>query len=132
MILVDTNYFLRYLLKDIDDQYLQAKRLFLEASKGKIKLISSTIVFFEIYWVLVSYYEKSKAELCISLKKLLEFTFIIFEERVILEKTLLIFEKVNLSLEDCYNLIYARSKKADSLATFDQKLSNKFKEMENS
>ncbi len=132
MIFVDTNYFLRFFLKDIEDQYLEAKRLFLEASKGKIKLISSTIVFFEVYWVLVSYYGRGKVDLCRSLKKLLEFTFIVFEERTILEECLEIFEKINLSLEDCYNLVYASNVEVETLATFDQKLSNKFKELKNS
>lgn len=35
MIFVDTNYFLRFLLKDNQAQYLQAKELFLSAAQGK-------------------------------------------------------------------------------------------------
>lgn len=46
MIFVDTNYFLRFILKDNQVQYLKARQLFLDAAKGEIELISSTTVFF--------------------------------------------------------------------------------------
>lgn len=129
MIFVDTNYFLRFLLKDDDNQYLVAKKLFLEAASGKVKLISSTIVFFEIYWVLSPYYQKNKAELVRTMKKLLELTFINLDERAILEKSLYLFEDINLSFEDCYNLIYPKERKVSKLATFDRKLNRQFKEL---
>lgn len=129
MIFVDTNYFLRFLLKSADNQYLEAKKLFLEASSGKVKLISSTLVFFEIYWVLRSYYEKNKADLAKTMNKLLELTFIVFDDREILEESLSLFEKENLSLEDCYNLFYAKEKEVLKLATFDRRLSKQFKDL---
>ena len=68
MIFVDTNYFLRFLLKDNKPQHLEAKQLMLGGATGKLKLFTSTIVFFEIYWVLTSYYGKNKTELVDTLK----------------------------------------------------------------
>ena len=62
MIFIDTNYLLRFLLKDIDSQYLEAKKLLLQAARGEKKVITSTIVFFELFWVLKSYYKKDKTE----------------------------------------------------------------------
>ena len=49
---VDTNYFLRYLLKDIPEQHEEAKRLFVAAADGKVELMTTSLVFFEVYWVL--------------------------------------------------------------------------------
>lgn len=126
MIFVDTNYFLRFLLNDILEQHKQVKNLFLSGSEGKVDLVTSTIVFFEIYWVISSYYEKEKTEIVGVLKKILRLTFIKLEEREILLNSLILFEKTNLDLEDCYNLYYAKFQKVDSFKTFDKKLEREF------
>ena len=52
---IDTNYFLRFLLNDVEHQHTEVKNLFLDASEGKADLITSTIVFFEVYWVLFAF-----------------------------------------------------------------------------
>ena len=127
MMFVDTNYFLRFLLKDINDQYLEVKKLFLSASEGKATLMASTIVFFEIYWVLNSYYEKSKNDIIDVLKKILSLNFIELTERQILLDSLSLFEKTKLDLEDCYNIYFAKHNGIKSFKTFDKKLEKEFK-----
>lgn len=126
MMFIDTNYFLRFLLNDINHQHLEAKNLFLSASEGKTALITSTIVFFEIYWVLSSYYERNKAETANVLEKVLSLNFIELEEREMLFKSLSLFKKTNLDLEDCYNVYYAKSKGIRSFKTFDKRLDKEF------
>lgn len=126
MTFIDTNYFLRFLLNDINKQHLEAKKLFLDGSIGKQKLFTSTIVFFEIYWVLSSYYEKKKEEITQALQKILDFEFVDLDERKILVNSLARFKKTNFDLEDCYNLSYAKAKIAKSFKTFDVKLSKEF------
>lgn len=126
MIFVDTNYFLRFLLNDINKQHLQAKQLLLEASEGKVKLFSSTIVFFEIYWVLSSYYQKNKEEIVDELQKILDLKFILLKERQVLLNCLTSFKKTHFDLEDCYNVAYAKSKAALGFKTFDVKLEKEF------
>lgn len=125
---VDTNYFLRFLLDDISEQHKEAKELFISASEGKIELITSTIVFFEIYWVLSSYYEKDKYEAADALQKILGLNFIDLRERQILFNSLSLFKKTNLDLEDCYNFYYAKSRdvKKNEFKTFDKKLEKEF------
>lgn len=127
MTFVDTNYFLRFLLSDTEAQYQKATDLFLEGADGKVNLITSTIVFFEIYWVLSSFYEKQKTELIEMLEKILNLNFIILRERQILFASLSLFKRITLNLEDCYNLNYAKSESVKNFMTFDQKLSNEFK-----
>lgn len=126
MIFVDTNYFLRYLLEDNKEQAEKVKKLFYAGAAGKEKLITSIIVYFEIYWVLSSYYQKKKTDLIKTFRSLLALEFIHLEERLILSKSIELFSESNLSLEDCYNLSLAKFKKCTKFATFDQKLKKYF------
>ncbi len=122
MVFIDTNYFLRFLLKDIKNQHQEAKELIADAAQGKLKVFTSTIVFFEIYWVLSSYYGKNKTDLVSILQSLLNLSFIEMKERLILENALEIFTGHNISLEDSYNLTYAVKNEAEDFKTFDIKL----------
>lgn len=126
MIFVDTNYFLRFLLNDINQQHLQAKQLFLQASEGKVKLISSTIVFFEVYWVLSSFYKRDGTEISRILQSLLDLRFIGWRERQILQNSVSRFSKTTFDLEDCYNIAFARSRVVKEFRTFDAKLTKEF------
>lgn len=128
MIFVDTNYFLRYLLRDIHEQNLIVENIFLEAFENNTRVISSTVVFFEIQFVLKKYYKKSKGEVIALLMQILKLTFIEFEERQILKESLVLFDKTNLDLEDCYNIYYAKEAgvKSGSFKTFDKKLEKEF------
>jgi len=123
MIFVDTNYFLRFLRDDIPEQTGTVKALFLAASEGKKKLFTSTIVFFEIFWVIKSFYSEKKERLIKTLQKVLDLDFIKIEEKEVLKDTLEVYGKTNLELEDCYNLAYAKAHKMTKFATFDKKLS---------
>ena len=127
MTFVDTNYFLRFLLKDNNLQHRNAKQLFLSAARGEIEVATSLIVFFEVYWVLKSYYEKKKDELNTTLNKILSLTFIKLAEREKLTKSLKLFASTTLSLEDCYNLILAKELAVENFASFDEKLKKHFK-----
>lgn len=124
MIFVDTNYFLRFFLKDISSQHKKAKTLFQEGAEEKKKLFTNTIVFFEIYWVFSSTYQKNKREVIDILHNFLSLRFIQLEKRNILQESLSLFGKTNLELEDCYHLTYARTRNFTNFATFDQKLIN--------
>ena len=116
--------FLRFLIKDVSSQHEKAANLFLEASQGKKKLFTSTIVVFEIYWVFISFYRKSKKETVDILEKVLSLRFIKINEREIIEKALKLYININLELEDCYNLVYAKENKMKQFATFDKKINS--------
>jgi len=122
MTFVDTNYFLRFLLADNLAQHQKAKELFLLAAEGKKKLFTSLVVFFEIYWVLTSFYEKNKSEVAQILNNILKIEFLGIESKEILKEALNIYKKTSLDLEDAYNIVYAKSKKASEFKTFDKNL----------
>lgn len=122
MTFVDTNYFLRLILDDNEAQHKTARTLFDDAEKGKIKLFTSVIVFFEISWVLSSFYSRKKTELLALLDDVLSLEFIDIEERPLLEESLRMFRSRTIELVDAYNLVYAREHGAKHFATFDKKL----------
>ena len=124
MIFVDTNYFIRFLLGDIPIQSKKAKELFNKGSKGEIKLFTSPIVIFEIYWLFSSFYEKTKNEVIDILRNILSLNFIKINEREIILTAVGVYEKNNLDLEDCYNVVYSKSHNAEKFMTFDKKLNN--------
>lgn len=126
MIFVDTNFFLRYLLKDIPHQYNESEVLFLQAAYGEINLLTSTIVIFEIEWVLSDYYGLSKTKAVSSLEKILELK-IYLDEKELISEALAFYRNQNLDLEDCYNLIFAKQRKVKEFKTFDKKLLKVFK-----
>lgn len=123
---IDTNYFLRYLFQDIKEQNLLVEKIFSDAIEEKLKLITSTVVFFEVYWVLNKYYKKNKTEAVSLLRQLLKLSFIELKEQDILVSCLFLFEKSNLDLEDCYNLFYAKDAGVKEFKTFDKKLEKEF------
>lgn len=132
MTFVDTNYFLRFFLKDIKKQYIDAEALFEKSALGKIQLFTSIIVFFEIDWVLSSFYKISKEKVIVILEKMLKMDFIFIEWRDLLNMAVEIYKRSNLDLEDSFNLVYAQANNASSFATFDQKLLGKYKALSSS
>ncbi len=128
-VFVDTNYFLRFLLEDNLPQYKKARELFLKASDGKIKLVTTGVVIFELYWVLAKYYKKTKKEVIFALKEILNFVFLEIEHKDLLKESIYFYEKFNLDLEDCYAMAYVIQNNIKNLKTFDIKLSKKFSEI---
>lgn len=126
MIFVDTNYWLRWLIGDNVKQQEEAKQLFRQGAAGKVKLFSSLVVFFEIYWVMGSFYEKNKQEIIKILEDVLRLDFVKWENEKLLRLALETFKDTGLDLEDSYNLIYAKKMKAKKFKTFDVKLTREF------
>ena len=128
MIFVDTNYFLRFLLKDNEPQYEASKKLFIEAAQQKVKLTTSLVVFFEVVWVLRSSYGKNKQPLVEVLSDMLKLNFE-FTERHLVRESIRIFQETNLSMEDCYNLVFAKEEHIKDFKTFDKKLLKRFNQL---
>lgn len=124
MIFVDTNYFLRFLRNDIPEQAAKAKKLFLDAAEGKETFITSTVVFFEIYWVIHKFYKTRKHDVVRRLHEVLEMNFIVIEERETLIKALEMYHRTTLDFEDCYNVVFSRERDAKEFRTFDKRLEN--------
>lgn len=120
---VDTNVFLRYLLKDNPQQCTQAEELFEKAKNKKVKLVVPQIILFEIQFVLSRTYRLPKQEVVESLSSLLAVEYFHIQNKDVLKNTLTIFEGSTNSLVDCFLFVVADRAKAE-LFTFDKKLKN--------
>lgn len=121
---IDTNYFLRLFIKDNSAQYTKVYSLFQKAVQGKVEIHTSVVVFFEIYWVLLKFYNYDKSETINFLAKVIRMDFLVLENKDILQNALELFSLENLDLEDCYNMLYFKAHSLSDFATFDKKLSN--------
>jgi len=126
MILVDTNYFLRYLVDREGEQSQTARELFEMAAAGKEELMTTVVVFFEIYFVLKTFYRKEREEIRRILKDILKMEFLGVDDREVLEAAVTNYDRFDYDLEDAYNLAVAGSRRIKEIATFDKKLKKNF------
>lgn len=122
MTFVDANYFVRYIENDNELQVAEINKLFVKGASGEEELVSSMVVFFEIYWLMKTYYGKKKDDLVAVLRNVLNLSFIKWENQKKLTEAVELMKKTNYDLEDAYNLVYAKSVKANVMGSFDKKL----------
>lgn len=116
MILLDTNYLIRFFTNDIKSQAQVAKKL-IEKSK---EIYLSTIVIAETVFILRNHYQIGKNSVCQKLVSLIAQPNIKTQGFVLF--ALQIYEDENISFYDSLLVAEATEKNA-SLKTFDQKLS---------
>jgi len=118
---LDTNILLRFLLRDIEDQYQKAKTLFEKGSKNKIKLIIPQIVIFEVEFALRRFYEFKKEDVIDRMESLISASYLRVEAREIFLEGLDVYQTKNISFVDCFLKSYATIKDA-KLVSFDKKI----------
>lgn len=122
---LDTNFLLRFLINDIDQQAQEAEDLLDKASKGKIDCFVSIIVQMEIIYVLSSFYDQSKTEVYDKVSLLYNLNFIDFEYLNIMKKALEIYLKTSLSIQDAFLVSLSKENKMQ-FTSFDKKAVNFF------
>lgn len=118
--IIDTNVVLRYLLKDNESLYQEAKKIFNNIIIGQEKIILTQIVFCEVIFVLTNFYNVSKEDIIDSLNNLLGYKGLIADKKVLFE-ALKIYKEHNLHIVDCILHAEAYINKYN-LITFDKKL----------
>lgn len=126
MIFVDTNIFLRFVLKDNLQQYKEARQLLRKGAGREVELFTSTVAIFEVYWVLKSFYQKNREEISKILRQILSFGYISIDNKAALSFAVEYYSKTSFDLADCFHLFYAQENKAGKFATFDEKLQRVF------
>lgn len=121
--ILDTNIILRYIVGDDKAQKIKARKVFLEAEKGKIKLQIKTVVIAEVCYVLESFYKKSKDEIADKMEVLLSAKWLKVEDRQPL-LSMWQWYRENLHFVDSYLLACAKLGKSKIL-TFDKNLNKK-------
>lgn len=120
-IIVDTNAFLRFFLDDIPEQKGKVKQLFHKAKQKEVILIVPQIIIFEIDFILEKIYDFPKEDIIDKLQSLITTQYLLVESRNIFNKSLLLYEKENISFVDSFLLAKSVLEDAE-LFTFDQKL----------
>ena len=99
---VDTNIFLRYLLADHKTQSPAARKLFIEAKKGTLTLVTHPLVISEIFFMLYSYYRFTKEEIIEKIRIVLLFEGLEIREKNILFQVVSYYEKKNIDFVDAF------------------------------
>jgi predicted nucleic-acid-binding protein len=121
MIVLDTNYILRFLIKDNEKMYLEARNII----KNNDCFIDNEVLA-EVVFVLLKVYKTSKDDIKTSLEKFLSLPNIILNSKVTILKSLKLFDEKNLDFVDA--ILCAKSKKYE-VKTFDKKLNNCIKDV---
>ena len=119
--LVDSNLFLRLILKDNVNQWQKAYDHFIKAKRSEIKLIFIPEIITEIEFVLRKTYKKSRAEITQYLTSLLAASYIEIDNREIIQKALAIYQHRNIHIIDLI-LYFSAEKRNCKILSFDKQL----------
>lgn len=97
---IDTNIFLRVLIKESEIQYSHCYSLLKAIKENEIKAQTSTIVLAEIVWTLNSYYKFSKKEATAAVKSILYLRGLDIEDHYHYPKALELYEKYSIKFID--------------------------------
>ena len=116
---VDSNFFLRFILKDNLNQWKVANDYFKEAKLEKVKLVFLTETIIEIEYVLRKVYKLSRKVIFKYLLTLLSINNFKITDNELLKEALLYYVKKNIDFVDIIIFLKARSQNAKVL-TFDK------------
>ncbi|MEK7079323.1 MAG: PIN domain-containing protein [Patescibacteria group bacterium] len=116
---LDTNVILRFLLKDNEKYYNQARGYFEKAKRGEIELNLIPEVLFEIDYVLRGVYSLTKDEVVDILLKLIKTPYLAISNRGVLITTVDKYQSTHVDLFDVYLYYYSLSKGTEVLS-FDK------------
>ena len=117
-IFIDTNVFLRFLLKDDHNSYEEVVKLFELVEEGKVKPYTSNIVILEIIYVLVKTLKISRTEVLRDIQDLFSMRGLIILEKTNTKEALKIFKQTGVKFADC--LIATQIKSGTQLCTYDK------------
>lgn len=118
-LILDTNVFIRFLIKDVPFQFEKAQRVFKKIEEQKTKGLVSILVINEIIWILENFYELKREIYLSQLLKLLALKNIklIEVKKSLLIKVLQEMEKHKFDFTDIYLFHIAKERK---IFTFDK------------
>ena len=128
-IVVDANVFLSTLVHRNDLQREAAKALLLKAEDGELEVILPQFVVFEIVYVLQSTYRIPASELAAMLRDLIALPGVLVIDECPWKLVLEYWPAPFPSLADAAIVAVAASNRYDAIATFDQKLGKRSKDL---
>jgi uncharacterized protein len=120
-VLLDTNVILRLLRADHPVHHAEARRLFEEADKGKLRLIVPVLVVAEVVFVLQGFYRVQKAEIAKLINDLAASPGVVLLESSVVMRAVEIFGTQGIDFADAYLAALARASKVTTVATFNKR-----------
>jgi predicted nucleic acid-binding protein len=128
-VVIDANVFLSTLVHRNDGQREASKALLLKAEDGDLEVILPQFVIFEIVYVLQSTYRIPGSELAPMLRDLIALPGVLVIDECPWKRVLEYWPAPLPSLADAAIVAVAASKRTDAIATFDQKLGKRAKDL---
>jgi predicted nucleic acid-binding protein len=128
-VVVDANVVLSTLVHRNDAQREKAKALLLKAEDGELEVILPQFVVFEIVYVLQSSYRIPGSEIAPMLRDLIALPGVLVIDECPWKRVLEYWPVPLPSLADASIVAVAASKRYDAIATFDQKLAKRSKDL---
>jgi len=128
-VFADTNLFLRYLTNDIPAQADLVESLLHRAAKGKVNLVTTSMVIAEIVWTLESYYELDKKEIQTMILGILNTDGLEVINSDLILPAIVHYTDKNADFIDAFNAAWMVKNDVDKIYTFDQKHFNRFEEI---
>ena len=125
-VFADTNLFLRYLTNDVPAQADAVESLLRRAAKGKINLITTSMVIAEIVWTLESYYELDKREIQEMVLGMLNTDGLEVIDSDIILQAIVPYSEKNVDFIDAFNAAWMIKNDINKVSTFDQKHFSRF------
>ena len=120
-VFVDANIFLRYFTLDDAGQHRRAARLFGEASRGDIDLVTGPPVLFEVAWTLQAAYRIPREKVLDVLSRILALSGLALTDSQLVERALQLARAVNRDFADAYIAASAEAGGVDAVATFNRR-----------
>ena len=108
MVLIDTNYIIRFLTMKPLEHYEKAEELFYRVAKREVEVMVSEGIIMECYFVLLKFYKWDKNRLIDKLEKILKMKNVFCNEKYIILQALEILRAKNIDFIDA--LLCAKSK----------------------
>ena len=128
-VVVDANVFLSTLVRRNDEQREAAKALLLRAEDGELEVILPQFVIFEIVYVLQSTYRIPGSELAPMLRDLIALPGVLVIDECPWKRVMEYWPASLPSLADAAIVAVTASMRYDAIATFDQKLAKRAKDL---
>ncbi|MHB8777814.1 MAG: PIN domain-containing protein [Anaerolineales bacterium] len=125
-VFADTNLFLRYLTNDVPAQADLVESLLHRAAKGKVNLVTTSLVIAEIVWTLESYYELDKKEIQTMILGILNTDGLEALDSDLILQAIVHYTDKNVDFIDAFNAAWMVRNDVNKIYTFDQKYFNRF------
>ena len=123
-IVLDTNYYIRFLARDDENMYKIAEKFFLDLEQHKITIFLPDLILAEIVYVLYRLYGFDRSQICSSLQSILALDKLEMLDKNLNLTALEFFGENNLDFADCF-LLALQDNSNFKIHTFDKKLMNK-------